>query len=137
MTASQYLLRQLGVWDSKEQTERNVRGEVAARMRDIRHEHMSKIQALLDRSKASDNIEDQMKYLQEARVAWAQGIPVKDKDLQMIHPGGIYRMSDKAFQGMVGNIYNPTVAALTGASGPTKLQVLMDMAEVKNGGIDL
>lgn len=131
MTASQYMLRQLGVWDSKDQIDRNVRGEIAARTRDINHSHMSEIQILLDRAKASDNPEDRLKYLRQAGAAWAEGVPVKDKELQKWHPGGIYRMSEAGFQSMVGNAFNPTVAAMTGLSGPGRFQFMEDLQKAK------
>lgn len=131
MTASQYLLRQFGVWDSKEQIDKNVRGEVAARMRDINHSHMSEIQIMLDRAKASDNVEDKMRYLRQAGVTWAEGVPVKDKELQKWHPDGIYRMSESGFQGLVGQSLNPSVAAMTGLNGAGRFQFMEDLQKAK------
>lgn len=133
LTSRQFLLRQVGAWESKENFPRNLQGELSARNRDIESQQRQQVMMMFEKARLATNGDERNRYVQAAYRVWGKGTEVADKDLRKWYPGGVYRMSDKAFQNLFAQAFNPTYAAMMqGRNTPVGMELMTQLNQAGN-----
>lgn len=132
LKARHYLLQQAGVYSSPDNLDMQLRGHFYNRTRDLEFRAKGEISPLLQRAKNADGYEEQNRFLSMAYDKFYKGIPVKDKFMQDYYPEGTYRLSDKEFEALVLEHFNPTAKALDNVSG-SPVGMMMAQARVQYG----
>ena len=138
LRGGQYLLRQLGVYDSKEQTEKNLRGNLYDRQRDIESSARKRLTPFLEKMRSAQmrgDTEQLYQYHKDLQSAWSEGVPVKDVLLKRIHPDGVYRMPQAQLNALLGEAMAPRQAAYKGAlNSPIGQAMTQTMNALENEG---
>lgn len=125
LSSRQYLLQQMGAFESAENLPRNMRGELQARWRDVQTQARNKVMVYLEKARNATDSDQRHEFMQGAHKAWADGVPVLDKELAQLTPGGRHRMSDSAFKQLLAQTFNPSYAAMMGAANTPVGRALM------------
>lgn len=120
LRGSQYLLRQLGTYDSKDQTVKNLRGDLHSRQQDIEATARRRLAPYLDKIRSAEQRGDTdavYEFQKQLQSAWSEGVPVKDVLLKRAYPDGVFRLPQGQFMALLGESINPQQAAWRGALG--------------------
>lgn len=138
LSASQYYLRLLGTYDSKEQTVLNLRGDLYDRQRNIENSALRELTPYLNKLRSSHlggDVEGAYKYHTQLMQAWSKGVAVKDKLLKQQYPGEVYRLSSKQLNSLIDQIYSPQKANMQGAvNTPIGRALLQEMNNYERDG---
>mgnify|MGYP001558282358 CR=1 FL=1 len=128
LKARHYLLRQAGAYNSMDNLDMQIRGQFYDRNKDLERRHRTGLRPLLRKARTADSPEEQQRWISQAYDMFYKGVPVRDKLMKDYYPEGIFRISDKEFESMLEEEFNPLGKAM-GGSGPTGLMVQQALAD--------
>jgi hypothetical protein len=128
LKARHYLLRQAGAYNSLDNLDMQLRGQFYDRNKELERRHRTAVMPLLRKARTADSTEEQNRWLAQAYDMFYKGVPVRDKLMKEYYPEGTFRISDKEFESMLEEEFNPKEKAL-GGSGPTGLMVAQALSD--------
>ena len=127
-----YLMQQAGLYSSPDNLDMQIRGEFYNRKKDVEFRARGLISPLLAKAKAADSYEEQNRFLSAAYDQFYKGIPIRDKFMLQYYPEGVYRLSDKEFQSLVLEHFNPSAKSIEGLNN-TPLGMMVAKAQTDYG----
>lgn len=112
-----YLLRQVGAYSSPDNLDMKIRGVFYDRTRDLERQHRNLIKPLLEKARFADSAEEQGRWMSQAYDRYYQGVRVRDSFMRDYYPEGTYRLTEKEFESMLKEAFNPQGKATENIDG--------------------
>lgn len=112
-----YLLRQVGAYSSPDNLDMKIRGVFYDRTKDLERQHRGLIKPLLEKARLADSAEEQGRWMSQAYDRYYNGVRVRDSFMRDYYPEGTYRLTEKEFESMLKEAFNPQGKATENIDG--------------------
>jgi len=112
-----YLLRQVGAYSSPDNLDMKIRGVFYDRTKDLERQHRGLIKPLLEKARLADTAEEQGRWMSQAYDRYYSGVRVRDSFMRDYYPEGTYRLTEKEFESMLKEAFNPQGKATENIDG--------------------